>query len=131
MWRLEYRPATLLWLLGILCVVGATLRLVDWWGAAPALPLTVVEDTSTVMQTRMDSILRQRARARQAPVYLNTATATELERLRGVGPVLAAAIVAYRDRHGPFGSVDELTNVSGIGPKRLEQLRSQCALDSL
>jgi len=58
-----------------------------------------------------------------APVHLNTATLAELDALPGVGPVTAANILAYRDDHGPFRSVDELDAVTGIGPARLEQLR--------
>ncbi len=56
-------------------------------------------------------------------VNVNTATETELEGLPGVGPVLAAAIIAYRTEHGPFPSVDALDDVSGIGPATLDQLR--------
>jgi len=130
MWRMEFRPATLLWLLAILFAVGAMWRVAEWWGRAPVLPLSVVQDTSGVVRARLDSLVQVREAARNAPIYLNRAGARDLERLRGVGPVLAAAIVEYRDAHGPFGSVEELTNVSGIGPKRLEQLRSQCLLDS-
>lgn len=57
------------------------------------------------------------------PVNLNTATADELDALPGVGPATAAAIVAHRDQHGPFGSVDDLADVRGIGPAKLEALR--------
>jgi competence protein ComEA len=57
------------------------------------------------------------------PVDLNTATVDELEALPGVGPTIAAAIVQHRERSGPFRSVDELLDVAGIGPSRLEQLR--------
>jgi competence protein ComEA len=57
------------------------------------------------------------------PVDLNTATAAELDELPGVGPATAQAIIAYRDRHGPFSSVDDLAEVRGIGPARLEALR--------
>jgi competence protein ComEA len=56
-------------------------------------------------------------------VNVNTATETELESLPGVGPVLAAAIIAYRTEHGPFPTVDALDDVSGIGPATLDQLR--------
>jgi competence protein ComEA len=56
-------------------------------------------------------------------VNINTASATELEALPGIGEVLAATIVAYRDEHGPFASVDQLEDVSGIGPSTLEELR--------
>jgi competence protein ComEA len=58
-----------------------------------------------------------------ALVNVNTAAATELEELPGIGEVLAAAIVAYRTEHGPFASVDQLEDVSGIGPSTLEDIR--------
>ena len=58
------------------------------------------------------------------PVDLNTATLADLDRLPGVGPATAAAIVAYRDAHGPFRTVDDLGEVRGIGPARLEALRA-------
>jgi competence protein ComEA len=56
-------------------------------------------------------------------VNINTATETELESLSGVGPVTANAIIQYRTEHGPFRSVDDIVNVSGIGPVTLEDLR--------
>lgn len=58
-----------------------------------------------------------------APVNVNTATETQLEDLPGIGPTLAAAIVAERERNGPFRSADDLTRVHGIGAGRLAQLR--------
>lgn len=58
------------------------------------------------------------------PVNLNLATAEQLEELPGVGPSLAGAIVAERDRRGGFRSVDDLLSVRGIGEKRLADLRA-------
>lgn len=55
---------------------------------------------------------------------LNTATAEDLDALPGVGPVTAAAIVAWRQANGKFTSVDQLADVDGIGPARLEKLRA-------
>ncbi|MBX6749092.1 MAG: ComEA family DNA-binding protein [Micromonosporaceae bacterium] len=55
-------------------------------------------------------------------VNLNTATAAELEALPGVGPVLAQRIIAYREEHGGFRSVDELREVSGIGDATFAEL---------
>jgi competence protein ComEA len=57
------------------------------------------------------------------PVNLNSATADELDALPGVGPATAAAIIAHREQHGPFGSVDDLADVRGIGPAKVEALR--------
>ncbi len=57
------------------------------------------------------------------PVDVNRASAVELEALPGIGPARARAIVKLRAERGGFGSVDELVDVSGIGPKTLERLR--------
>lgn len=57
------------------------------------------------------------------PVNLNRAGAAELETLPGIGPVLAAAILRFRQDNGPFQTIDALENVPGIGPKTLQNLR--------
>lgn len=64
----------------------------------------------------------------QGPISLNGATAEQLDALPGIGPALAAQIVAYRESRGPFTSIDQLTEVPGIGPAKLEQLRPLVAL---
>ncbi len=56
-------------------------------------------------------------------VNINTAGAAELEQLPGIGPRTAQRIVEYRLAHGRFGSVEELRNVKGIGPKKMEKIR--------
>jgi len=58
------------------------------------------------------------------PVNVNTATQEQLETLPGIGPVLAQAIIAERDRRGGFRSVNELRDVRGIGDKRFADLES-------
>ncbi|WP_420753513.1 helix-hairpin-helix domain-containing protein [Rhodococcus sp. O3] len=58
------------------------------------------------------------------PVNLNTADEAALDALPGVGPVTAAAIVAWRDENGPFTDVEQLGEVDGIGPARLARLRT-------
>jgi competence protein ComEA len=59
-----------------------------------------------------------------ALVDLNAATVDELDGLPGVGPVMAAAIVAWRTANGRFADVEQLGDVDGIGPARLEKLRA-------
>ena len=56
-------------------------------------------------------------------VNVNTATNAELETLPGIGEVIAQAIVDHRTEHGPFTSVDQLLDVSGIGDATLESIR--------
>ena len=61
-------------------------------------------------------------------VDINAASAEELQQLMGIGPVLAQAIVDYRAEHGPFESVDELLEVSGIGEAKLDNIRNDVTL---
>ena len=56
------------------------------------------------------------------PVNLNTATVAELDVLPGVGPVTAQHILDWRNQHGRFTSVNQLNEVSGIGPAMYERL---------
>ncbi len=65
--------------------------------------------------------------AAAGPLHLNTATAEQLDGLPGVGPVTAEKILDYRRQHGAFSSIDELDAISGIGPRRLEELRQVAA----
>lgn len=63
------------------------------------------------------------------PVNVNTADAATLANsLDGIGPAKAAAIVAYREEHGPFKAIDDLSHVKGFGPATLERNRSAILL---
>lgn len=57
------------------------------------------------------------------PMNLNRATERQLQQVRGIGPVLAGRILAHRQEHGDFVEVEELDEVSGIGPRTLERIR--------
>lgn len=63
-----------------------------------------------------------------APVDINAAGEAELERLPGIGPATAAAIVAHRNEHGRFTEVAGLLAVPGIGPAKLDRLRPQATV---
>jgi competence protein ComEA len=56
-------------------------------------------------------------------IDLNRATAQDLDKLPGVGPATAKAIIDHRTRNGPFASVDDLLKVKGIGPAKLAEIR--------
>ena len=57
-------------------------------------------------------------------VNINTATQSELEAVKGVGPAKAKAIISYRESKGGFKSLDELVNVKGFGKASIEKLKS-------
>ncbi len=64
------------------------------------------------------------ASAKPAPINLNTATAAELERLPGVGPVLAERIITYRNEHGRFRRAEHLMMVRGVSDRKFREVRS-------
>ena len=58
-------------------------------------------------------------------IDINTATAEEFVKVKGIGEKKAERIISYRDEHGKFGSVDELKNVKGIGDKIVSIIKSE------
>ena len=80
--------------------------------AANAPAFAETERTAPIEEVRPDP----------SPVNLNTADAEALTALPGIGEELAARIVRYREEHGPFETVEALTEVSGIGQGKLAAL---------
>ena len=66
---------------------------------------------------------------RAGRINVNAASASELDELPGIGPALAAAIIEYREEHGPFTSAEELMEVYGIGEATLEGMLPFLRLD--
>lgn len=62
------------------------------------------------------------------PIHLNTATATQLDQLPGIGPVMAARIVDYRKQHGAFLLLADLRKVKGMGASKFEEIKSLLVL---
>ncbi|GGJ63202.1 competence protein ComEA [Anoxybacillus voinovskiensis] len=58
-------------------------------------------------------------------IDINHATIEDIQKIQGIGPTKAAAIIAYREEHGPFRKIEDLLNVSGIGEKSLEKMKGQ------
>ena len=111
-------------LLLTLLFVGGTLL---WFAfSQPGEGVTVV----TERQDPEPQVLTETPDTPEAPgllegevLNLNTASQTELTRLPGIGETKAAAIVAWRQEHGSFQTVEDLMSVDGIGEKTLENLR--------
>ena len=119
MWFTEKERVTLT-VLGALAM--AALGILLWQRRHP--PLTIAGASEPVQAAQWDAAL---AAARQ--VDINTAGATELERLPGVGPTLARRIVEDRSAHGPFQTPEDLQRVPGIGPKTYESLRAYATVE--
>jgi competence protein ComEA len=95
----------------------------------PTEPVTVPPSDSPIATTPSQSNPNssQAAPSNDNPAglaWLNSASTDQLQELPGIGPSLAARIVEYREANGPFQAIDDLTNVTGIGPKRQEKIRT-------
>lgn len=103
-------------------------------GAAPVE--TDAEPVDVAALAGQDSALAREQAERSRPlaaderIDVNRADAAELERLPGVGPATARAIVAHRDSAGPLREPDELLRVRGIGPAKLAGMREHVRLES-
>ncbi|OZA27383.1 MAG: competence protein ComE [Hydrogenophilales bacterium 17-61-9] len=64
-------------------------------------------------------------------VDINTATQSELEAVKGLGPAKAKAIIAYRESKGGFKTLDELDNVKGFGKASIDKLKDDLAVGSV
>lgn len=65
-----------------------------------------------------------------AAVNVNTATQSELEAVKGLGPAKAKAIIEYREAHGSFKHLDELDNVKGIGKPSIDKMKGELTVGS-
>ena len=95
-----------------------------YWAAKSGSQTAPAQSPATTEQRNpMSSTPAATTNIRAGILDLNTASAAELELLPGVGPSLAARIVEYREKNGPFKKFDELDKVYGFGPKMLEKIR--------
>lgn len=115
------RPAER-WAIGITVLVLA-LTLGFHLGTARRVPELRVQTELQAPEERQERATDAEAEPHEAVerIDLNRATAEELATLRGIGPTLAGRIVAYREEHGPFARLEDLTLVDGIGSTLLEE----------
>jgi len=89
--------------------------------AAVAVLLAIAMGAATEARGSQDS----KAAVAAMTVNLNTATQVDLEKLPGIGPAMAKAILDYRQKNGGFKKIEELMNVKGIGEKAFLKLKPQ------
>lgn len=98
--------------------------------AAATLQDSTSQQTATQEDTEPEDIeALQTLLSSAGKVNLNTSTQQELEKLPRIGPAMAARIIAYRTRQGPFRSKEDLLKVKGIGEKTLERLTDHITID--
>lgn len=86
----------------------------------PTLQPTIPGSTSNSTPASRSQVVPPAAEGR---ININTATLAELDTLPGIGPVTAQSIIAYRDAHGPFNTLEEIMDVPGIGPATFERIK--------
>lgn len=88
-----------------------------------AVGVTAVSDRFALTPLTVEMLTTTAPEPVSFTVNLNTATAEELQQLEGVGEVLSGRIIAYREKHGDFRSIEDLLDVQGVGKTRLEKWR--------
>ncbi len=88
-----------------------------------AVSITAVSDRLALVPLTTQTLVTTITEPAAFTVNLNTATADELQQLEGVGQVLSARIIAYREANGSFTCIEDLLDIEGIGQTRLEKWR--------
>jgi competence protein ComEA len=94
-------------------------------------PVTSVPAPQRIVTTLSTVPTAGQSQRTQGKLDLNRATAEQLQRLPGIGPVLAQRVIEQRTTHGRFHTVDDLREVKGIGKKRMDQLRPLIMVDQV
>jgi competence protein ComEA len=113
---------------------------VIWWDKVHRSKIN--NENQTIAELRQQNDLLRGQLSEQAPkavageqnesdkININTATAEELDALPNIGPARAADIIAYRESHGGFQSIEELKNIKGIGDKYFEEMKDLITVES-
>jgi competence protein ComEA len=81
------------------------------------------EEINTNTYNNAESMYSSSSASTSAKININTANATMLQALPGIGPVLSERIIEYRNQNGLFGVIDDIKDVSGIAEKKYEGIK--------
>ncbi len=132
-WRLSFSQRTAILLLAVAFLLGTAIRFFQSQRAVPeALQSQLFPDSAAAadFRARAHQVAELAEEISNRPININTATRAELQSLSGIGSVLSQRIIDYREKHGPYKSVEALDDVYGIGPKRLEAMRDRVTVDT-
>ena len=100
--------------------------------AAAATALAVVTAAAPVVLAQTKGAPSTSAKpAVTGTININTASATDLQRLPGIGAKTASRVIEYRQKNGPFKKVEELMNVRGVGEKSFLKLKGQISVGAV
>ena len=98
---------------------------------APAAETAALPRPSeTAALTAAETAAPETAEATPDKVNINTASAEELDTLPGIGESLAGRIIAYREANGPFRTIEQIMEVSGIGEAKFAELKDRITVDN-
>jgi comEA protein len=132
-WRLSFSQRTAILLLAVAFLLGTAIRFFQSQRAVPeALQNQLFPDSTAAADFREHAkqVAELAEEISNQPININAAGLAQLQSLSGIGPVLSQRIIDYREKHGAFKTVDELDDVYGIGPKRLEAIRDRVTVDT-
>ena len=116
MFNLTKSERLVLLFLIVSCLVGLSINFIRANQGQVNLQLT--ESGLTRKEKNFDRLIKEAKK-----VNINQATIEQFIRLPGIGPSLAERIVAHRQAQGPFESIEDITKVAGIGPKKFEAIK--------
>jgi len=112
-------------MLGGFCAGLWTLVAVDKCGGGDGVVTMIACHDAEASAGNNRGLRRQAVAVKDACININRATAAELDALPGIGPVIAARVIDFRKRNGPFARLADIDKVKGIGPATLRKLENR------
>lgn len=136
-WINHNKPSFIILLLALALIGGGVLMLKESNSEPQTLTIKdggnniALNSTQTTPEVAGEQTkpVSQKTEPKTGLVNINTADQAELETLEGIGPTLAQRIIVYRETNGPFGSIEELKEVQGIGDKKFEGMKESVTIN--